>query len=367
MKLRLRYSGFTLVELLVVIAIIGILVGLLLPAVQAAREAARRMQCSQNLVQLGVGLHNYEMAHRVLPPGTVDSQGPIMHLPVGFHHSWIVQILPMLDEGVAYGLMDHSQSVYSQANFRVRGYSLQMLLCPSSPNAYESMNSSYGGVYDSREVPIDVDNNGVLFLNSHVRFDDITDGASHTIFVGEKLIDATELGWGSGTRATLRNMGSRINFDSGAGGGGGLPAGFLGGYTSSGGSISGGVGYGYGGGGYGGEYGGGDYGMLDGGIDGGGTGLGIVREKEGPNMGASFYEMLDTDPKTWLLVADLPEIIPGTPNNGTHSGGFGSFHTGGANFLNGDGAVKFLSQNIDPDVLQQLGNRADKTLVQFDW
>jgi prepilin-type N-terminal cleavage/methylation domain-containing protein len=95
-------SAFTLVELLVVVAIIGILVGLLLPAVQAAREAARRTQCSNNLLQFGIALHNYEMAHRKLPPGSVDAKGPLVHLPVGFHHSWIVQILPMLDERVAY-------------------------------------------------------------------------------------------------------------------------------------------------------------------------------------------------------------------------------------------------------------------------
>ena len=119
---RMGQRGFTLVELLVVIAIIGILIGLLLPAVQAAREAARRMSCSNNVLQLGVALHNYEMAHRVLPPGTVDAKGPIVHLPLGFHHNWIVQILPMLDEGVAYDLLDHSLSIYSKANFPVRAY-----------------------------------------------------------------------------------------------------------------------------------------------------------------------------------------------------------------------------------------------------
>jgi prepilin-type N-terminal cleavage/methylation domain-containing protein len=162
MKRMRRRSGFTLVELLVVIAIIGILIGLLLPAVQAAREAARRMSCSNNLLQLGVALHNYEMAHRVLPPGTVDATGPIVHLPLGFHHNWIVQILPMLDERVAYDLLDHSASIYSKANFPVRAYTLNTLSCPSSRWGSGPF-SSYAGVHDSREVPIDVDNNGVLF------------------------------------------------------------------------------------------------------------------------------------------------------------------------------------------------------------
>ena len=186
-----RHRAFTLVELLVVIAIIGILVGLLLPAVQAAREAARRSQCSNNLLQLGIALHNYEMAHRVLPPGTIDAKGPIVHLPIGYHHSWLVQILPMLDERAAYKMIDSQQSIYSKANFPVRSYSLPMLRCPSSPFGTGPV-SSYAGVHDSREVPIDVDNNGVFYLNSRVRFDDISDGSSHTLCAGEKFSDPTD-------------------------------------------------------------------------------------------------------------------------------------------------------------------------------
>ncbi len=215
-----RAAGFTLVELLVVIAIIGILVGLLLPAVQAAREAARRSQCANNLVQYGVALHNYVMAHQKLPPGTVDAKGPIVHLPVGFHHSWIVQILPMLDERVAYGSINHRQSIYSSANAPVRMYSFGLLHCPS--DITRMPDSSYAGVHDSREVPIDVNNNGVLFLNSAIRLDDIIDGASHTLMVGEKQSAAGELGWASGTRSTLRNMGSL--FTRGVADGAAVPA-----------------------------------------------------------------------------------------------------------------------------------------------
>src|SRR5210317_1079102 len=101
-----RRTAFTLVELLVVIAIISILVALLLPAVNAAREAARRTQCKNNVAQLGLALHNYEMAHENLPPGVVNPTGPIRSVPEGNHTSWTVQILPMIEEAAAYARFD---------------------------------------------------------------------------------------------------------------------------------------------------------------------------------------------------------------------------------------------------------------------
>jgi prepilin-type N-terminal cleavage/methylation domain-containing protein len=114
-------KGFTLIELLVVIAIIAILIALLLPAVQQAREAARRSQCKNNLAQLALALLNYEMAHGVLPPGCVDTTGPIETVALGYHMSWTVSLLPYLDQAPLYRQVDFDKGAYDQSKLVTEG------------------------------------------------------------------------------------------------------------------------------------------------------------------------------------------------------------------------------------------------------
>jgi type II secretory pathway pseudopilin PulG len=199
-----------LVELLVVITIIGILMAMMLPAVMGAREAARRMTCLNNLFQIGVALNNYQSAHEMLPPGTTDKQGPVHNTTQGYKMSWTVPLLPYLDENLLYQKIDRSVGVYDTKNDNVRGISLSVFICPSADPVLVGQPpvSNYVGCQNDVEAPIDSDNHGVLFLNSHITPNDITDGVSHTIFVGEKVTEPENLSWMSGTRATLRNAGS---------------------------------------------------------------------------------------------------------------------------------------------------------------
>jgi prepilin-type N-terminal cleavage/methylation domain-containing protein len=210
--------GFTLIELLVVIAIIAILVALLLPAVQAVREAARKSQCQNHLSQLSIALANYEMAFEVLPPGSINPTGPILSEPMGYHVSWIVQILPQIDEGNAWRKFDFAAGAYDPANAEVRGYEIDVLRCPSSPEGNHPgvAETNYAGCHHEVEAPIAEDNHGLLFLNSRIAFEDVPDGRTHTILIGEKLFEGDVLGWVSGTRATLRNTGEPINTDTDA-------------------------------------------------------------------------------------------------------------------------------------------------------
>jgi prepilin-type N-terminal cleavage/methylation domain-containing protein/prepilin-type processing-associated H-X9-DG protein len=210
---RRARRAFTLVELLVVIAIIGVLVALLLPAVQAAREAARRVSCANNITQLGLAVHNFEFHYEHMPAGVINPEGPIRNEAEGIHVSWIVQILPYLEQQPLSRRFDSTAGAYAEKNAPVRAARISVLNCPSdgTPTNNEAgtiARSGYAGCHHDTEAPIDKDNHGLLYLNSKTRFAQIHDGSSMTLLLGEALSGPDSLGWVSGTRATLRNTGA---------------------------------------------------------------------------------------------------------------------------------------------------------------
>ena len=335
---RCRTRGFTLVECLVVIAIIGILIAMMMPAVMGAREMARRTQCQNNLMQIILAVQQHEAAHECLPAGVDDPGGPIQNVEQGRHLGWLVQLLPFMEQGNAYRQIDFSKGAYDVANEKVRNFHVSNFYCPSvaTPPGGKVGKTCYAGNHHDVEAPIAADNNGVFFLRSSVRYDQIADGRSHTIFIGEKLIDddplaytpsgsgfpdtsaegddpnvppnvdspkpvapakppeadpaelaapvfvaPVELGWMSGSRGSLRNTGTPIN--------------------QTGGGFSG-------------------------------------RPGRPRPVGA---------------------------NSPLFVGGFESWHVGGAQFAFGDGAVRYLNEQISMTVFQQLGHRSDGQMLNF--
>jgi prepilin-type N-terminal cleavage/methylation domain-containing protein/prepilin-type processing-associated H-X9-DG protein len=292
-------AAFTLIELLVVIAIISVLIALLLPAVQAAREAARRAQCLNNMMQLAIAVQNYESSHEVLPPGVVNLTGPIVDQPKGYHFGWLTQVLPYCELKNVYNHFNFKIGLYETQNFTTRTTLVRGFICPSDSGANRGPTgvamTNYVGSQNDVEAPITASNNGVLFLNSAVRFEDITDGTSQTIFLGEKTNDGLGEGWASGTRASLRNSGSGINRTTN---------------PSSPASLAG-----------------------DDGEDAAGAASGVA---------ATSFDTL------------------------SFVGGYNSRHPGGANFVFGDGSVRFLKTSISAGTFRLLANRADGEIISSD-
>jgi prepilin-type N-terminal cleavage/methylation domain-containing protein/prepilin-type processing-associated H-X9-DG protein len=211
-------QAFTLIELLVVIAIMGVLLGLLVPAVQKVRGAAARIQCANNLKQIGLACHNHHDTLGAFPPGYY-AYAPYPDTTPGW--GWGAYLLPFLDQEPLYRQLNFSQPVqFSPAIQTV----VKVFLCPSDsyPDAFtitdgmstplcQAAPSSYAATVgsDASEVD-DLFCNGVFYRNSRTRLTDITDGTSQTVLIGDRAWQQTNGTWagapnGAITRAGLLN------------------------------------------------------------------------------------------------------------------------------------------------------------------
>lgn len=305
-------NGFTLVELLVVIAIIGILVGLLLPAVQAAREAARRMSCGNNMKQLALSLHNYESSHKKFPFGW-NTHGTL----------WSAMILPYVEQGNLYATLEFSEyrnwSTNGTPNEAAGGVVLSVFRCPSLPIPEQvSSNSgipgrvpvSYRAVGGSEVTSDDTSTrpipntksfemlnlNGMFYACSSTTFGGISDGTSNTFALGESMTDPTFVKDGQGM----------------------------------------------------------DHWMI-------GSPQADPCRCTGSNNGTEFSEAAGSTYMQLNLRLHNPAA-----HGRLMELAFGSYHTGGANFGMGDGSVQFVSENIDLQTYQNLGARNDGQVVTLE-
>lgn len=300
--------GFTLVELLVVIAIIGILVGLLLPAVQAAREAARRMSCSNNVKQLSLSLHNYESTHKKFPFGW-NTHGTL----------WSAMILPYIEQNNLYQTLEFQENRNWDANNTPNERALSQIVpafrCPSMPVPEHITNSgipdrvpvSYranGGSEvtsdDTSTLPIAgtksfemLNLNGIFYGCSAIRFGDMSDGTSNTIAIGESHTDPSFVKDGQGM----------------------------------------------------------DWWMV-------GSPQADPCRCDGGNGGTEFSEAAGS----FYMRMNLQTLDP-SAHGRLMELAFGSYHVGGAQFGLCDGSVQFLSDSIDLTVYRNLGARNDGQVV----
>jgi prepilin-type N-terminal cleavage/methylation domain-containing protein/prepilin-type processing-associated H-X9-DG protein len=188
-----KRHGFTLIELLVVIAIIGVLIALLLPAVQAAREAARRASCVNNMKQIGIALHNYHDVRGVLPPGYVYILG---YRSGGF--GWATMIQPNMEQTPLFNAINFDLPAWSSQNSTACVSTIATHQCPTdyttsttggvmSREGFRYAKSSYVANFGPKDLDVTPeDRSGVFSRNSSTKFADVTDGLSQTLFAAER-------------------------------------------------------------------------------------------------------------------------------------------------------------------------------------
>lgn len=232
--------GFTLIELLVVISVIAILIMLLLPAAQAAREAARRAQCVNNLRQVGLGMHQYHDTYGTFPAayltrpggdmvhGTPDSQTG----DAGPGWAWLSRLLPHLEQANLFQAMNHQLPCWTPAQVTAVETVIQVFLCPSDPTGLRHAQitdvnnnslaagrpaiASYvanAGQYNLWDIPAaDLSSlaNGPLFRNSRTKISSVTDGLSQTIFVGEHSGSLSPKVWAGVTPGAIVRVAERF-------------------------------------------------------------------------------------------------------------------------------------------------------------
>ena len=231
-----RRSGFTLIELLVVIAIIGVLIGLLLPATQKVRAAAARIQCRNNLRQIGLALHSYHNRLGYFPPaylsnlqpGTLPSQnsnGDCTWNEIGPGWGWGAYLLADLERNDVYQQINFNLDIKDPANALARNVMIPVFICPSEPrpdnfapvdsngnplvdtnnqvitvahSSYVAMNGAPAGVTSDA-----FDNNGAFIRNKSLQIKNMTDGLSTTLFIGERCTNMSNTTWVGGVQGAV--------------------------------------------------------------------------------------------------------------------------------------------------------------------